>query len=200
MANVKKLQRINNLMKVIYDDGNYQLCYPSGATIWFPASSGTTTPPIGAGCKWPFPRDNSTTYPGHSGIDFPYGSGTDIHAIAAGTVHATYAYSGNTYDWDSSEPIWRGNCIVINHGVFDGSSDVIYSLYAHMLNAPTQSVGQAITAGEVIGKVGSTGFSDGNHLHFEIDPNNVRRPTNSVPSGADVTYAWMDAHASGSWV
>ena len=201
MAKVRKLQRVNNLMKVIYNDGTFALAYPSGNALWYVGSGGDVPPDPGDNVppgtfKYPFPRADYTTYNGHAGIDFPKGSGTNIHVIGAGTVAEVYSYSGNTYPGNSSEPVWRGNCIVVNHGVVGG--DRIYSLYAHMLNAPSLNVGDKVTAGQVIGKIGNTGFSNGAHLHFEIDINNVRRPTGSVPSGADVTLAWMDANTNGS--
>lgn len=202
ISKVTKLQRINNLIKVIYDDGTHQLCYPSGATIWFPASSGTTTPPppTGDGYKWPFPRDTYTTYDGHSGLDFPggtVGNSAPIKAIGPGVVSAVYDTNYNTTDMGTAgraEPVWRGICVVVDHGVIDGVQT--YSLYAH-LSSRSVNVGDTVNGGTKVGVIGDTGYSFGTHLHFEVNVPN-RRPTDSVPSGGDVTLGWMDAHTDGS--
>ena len=54
-----------------------------------------------------------------------------------------------------------GNCVMIDHG------NGYYTLYGHMSSIAT-SVGSYVTKGAVIGYVGSTGYSTGPHLHFEI--------------------------------
>lgn len=86
----------------------------------------------------------------HNGVDFAAYRGTPIVASRSGTV--TKAVSMTTS---------YGNHVVINHG--DGFS----SLYAHM-DYFVVSTGEYVTQGEVIGYVGSTGNSTGNHLHFTI--------------------------------
>jgi len=85
----------------------------------------------------------------HSGVDLAAGQGTPIYAIASGTV--TTATYGDAYGYNVS----------ISHGGGYGS------MYAHMTNY-TVSPGQYVSQGEVIGYVGSTGWSTGPHLHFEI--------------------------------
>lgn len=95
---------------------------------------------------------------GHSGLDMTARQGTPVRSIAAGTViHAGYGYAGAAY----------GNHVVVKHA--DGK----YTLYAH-LSANTVSTGATVTAGQMIGNVGSTGNSSGPHLHFEVrtDPKN----------------------------
>lgn len=84
----------------------------------------------------------------HSGIDIPAPSGTPIRASKDGVIVTSQYDSG------------YGNYIVIRHT--DGSS----SLYAHMYK-PGLSVGVNVTQGQVIGGVGTTGSSTGNHLHYE---------------------------------
>lgn len=69
-----------------------------------------------------------------------------------------------------------GNYVVIDHG--GGSS----SLYAHMTKY-TVKVGQTVSAGDVIGYVGSTGWSTGAHLHFEIrEKNTTTDPLSHYPN------------------
>lgn len=85
----------------------------------------------------------------HRGIDIPAPRGTPILASNGGTV-VTATGSGS-----------YGNYVVINHG--GGKS----SLYAHMSSIAV-SVNQKVSQGQVIGYVGSTGYSTGDHLHFEI--------------------------------
>ena len=85
----------------------------------------------------------------HAGVDIGAQSGQAIYAADTGTV-ATAA-SNSSY----------GNYVLINHG--GGSA----TLYAHM-SSMAVSAGQNVTKGQVIGYVGSTGWSTGPHLHFEI--------------------------------
>ena len=85
----------------------------------------------------------------HHGTDFAAGSGTAIYASRSGTV--TDAGYDDVY----------GYSVTINHG--DGYS----SLYAHMTHFVVSS-GDYVTQGQVIGYVGSTGWSTGPYLHFSI--------------------------------
>ena len=88
----------------------------------------------------------------HSGVDLGASQGTPIYAIAAGTVTtATYGDANGYY-------------VSISHGNGYGS------VYCHMTNY-TVSVGDSVSQGQVIGYVGSTGWSTGPHLHFEIHVN-----------------------------
>jgi len=85
----------------------------------------------------------------HTGLDFRAGAGTPILAAGGGTV--VYAGPRGGY----------GNTVVIDHG------NSLATLYAHQ-SAIYVSVGATVAPGQVIGAVGSTGFSTGPHLHFEV--------------------------------
>lgn len=124
--------------------------------------------------QWPLPGHSSISChfgevdafgrAGHNGIDIPAAEGTPVLAAHNGTVMAA--------GWNDS----YGNQILLDDGA--GLS----SRYAHMI-AMAVTPGEPVTAGQVIGFVGSTGDSTGNHLHFEvllagarIDPLTVVQP------------------------
>ncbi len=86
----------------------------------------------------------------HNGIDMACSQGTPIYATRAGTVTAAAYQAGGA-----------GNYVSINHG------DGFASIYMHMTHYVV-SVGQTVSAGQLIGYVGSTGLSTGPHLHFGI--------------------------------
>lgn len=87
----------------------------------------------------------------HYGLDMPGVKGSNIYAAQGGVVK----YFGN-------DPDGYGNYIILEHQRYK-----FCTLYAH-LSAFSTSVGSFVTAGDVIGKMGSTGRSTGSHLHFEI--------------------------------
>jgi len=90
----------------------------------------------------------------HQGIDISAGYGHDIVAAGDGEVVLSSYY--NQY----------GYTIIIDHG------GGISTLYAHCSSLIAAN-GQTVKKGEVIAKVGSTGLSTGNHLHFEVRVNGV---------------------------
>ena len=91
----------------------------------------------------------------HAGTDFAAPGGTPIYAAASGYVQVAGWSSGG-----------YGNYVIIYHGKM--SDGVAYStLYGHMRSVAT-SAGKYVKQGEVIGYVGSTGNSTGNHLHLEV--------------------------------
>ena len=106
---------------------------------------------------WPVPnyRYCSRWYGGrHRGVDICAPAGTPIYASAGGTVtKAGYNKAGAGTGY--------GYSVIINHG--GGYS----SVYAHCLSL-TVSAGQTVKQGQLIGYLGSTGRSTGNHCHFEI--------------------------------
>lgn len=88
----------------------------------------------------------------HKGIDIGAAQGADIVAAADGTVKAaTYSSSA-------------GNYVMIDHG------GGLYTVYMHA-SSLNVTVGQTVSAGQVIAKVGSTGISTASHLHFGVSLN-----------------------------
>lgn len=126
------------------------------------SSSSTASRYTGGTMTWPLPgyyfissdfvmRNHPITgqYQQHTGIDLPAPKNTQIVAAASGTV-VTVGYN-TAY----------GNRVIINHG------GGVQTLYAHMTSYAV-SEGDTVSAGDVIGYVGSTGYSTGNHLHFSV--------------------------------
>lgn len=88
----------------------------------------------------------------HQGIDIGASTGSNIVAAAGGSVViSTYSYSA-------------GNYVMINHG------GGVYTVYMHCSKLLV-SVGDTVKQGQVIAKVGSTGYSTGSHLHFGVRVN-----------------------------
>ncbi|MGM7701720.1 peptidoglycan DD-metalloendopeptidase family protein [Pseudalkalibacillus sp. Hm43] len=85
----------------------------------------------------------------HFGIDIAAERGTNIYTVDQGRVHKSY-YS-STY----------GHVIFIKH------PGKVETVYAHLSERLVEE-GEVVERGQVIGKVGNTGRSDGNHLHFEV--------------------------------
>lgn len=108
-------------------------------------------------------------YAGHTGVDFACPSGTAIYAVKSGTVVISTALRNSRGAYKS-----YGEYVVIDH--HDGTM----TLYAHMYSGSRMvSPGQSVSQGQQIGKVGSTGNSTGNHLHFEVRING--KPVNPTP-------------------
>ncbi|NLV37501.1 MAG: peptidoglycan DD-metalloendopeptidase family protein [Clostridiaceae bacterium] len=122
---------------------------------------------VGGTMQWPCPSSYNVTshygtrkhpilrkYKMHTGIDIGASKGSSIVAANKGTViMAKYDKSGG-----------YGNMVVLDHGAG------ITTLYAHASKLCVK-VGDEVKAGAVIAKVGSTGLSTGNHLHFEVRVN-----------------------------
>lgn len=121
----------------------------TGSMMWPCPSSKRVTSDYG-------PRTSPTNgaSSNHKGLDIGAAYGADIVAADGGTVLvATYSSSG-------------GNYVIIDHG---GGLCTVY-MHASSL---TVSAGQTVSKGQVIAKVGSTGISIGNHLHFGVTLNGV---------------------------
>ena len=92
---------------------------------------------------------------GHRGDDYAADHGAEVQAAADGIVLiAEYHYSFGYY-------------VIIDHGTSPDGADW-RTLYAHLAEQPIVKEGDPVARGQVIGAVGSTGMSTGDHLHFEV--------------------------------
>ncbi|KAA9090061.1 M23 family metallopeptidase [Microbacterium radiodurans] len=155
----------------------------SGVTIF----AGTWVNDPNAAIQWPFPVGvpisaafGSVSYLSefsrpHRGTDLTPGAGAEIHAVAAGTVRIATEAGGD-----------YGVTVVIDHEV-DGQ--LVSTRYGHMQYGSLDvEVGDTVAAGQVIGKVGSTGKSTGPHLHLEVL---LGGTTQTDP------IAWLQEHTAG---
>jgi len=93
-------------------------------------------------------------HPGHTGIDLAVVVGTPVKSTMDGHV-VSAGWNNQGY----------GNLVIVENGAYR-------TYYAHLSSIPV-AVGDAVTAGEVIGLSGNTGHSTGPHLHYEIRKNKV---------------------------
>lgn len=85
----------------------------------------------------------------HEGVDFAAYGGTPVQASAPGTVVV-------------AETLFvRGGTVIVDHGLG------VYTGYYHLSNVLVL-VGDSVAAGQIVGEVGSTGLSTGNHLHWDL--------------------------------
>ena len=151
------------------------------------APTAISAPPAGASVRWPFPGSvrisdgygprsapcaGCSTF--HDGLDMNPGEGTPIGSIADGVVSSVTAFDDGGL----------GVHVMIDHVV---AGQNVTSTYGHMrAGSAAVSVGQSVTAGQVIGNVGSTGQSTGPHMHLELHLNGVT---------AIDPYGWLTEHA-----
>ena len=119
---------------------------------------------------------------GHLGLDFGWNDGAycnqPIVAIEDGTVVGCADGYGNTY---LNQRIY-GNYVNISHG------GGWWSMYGHLLKGITVKNGQTVRKGQVIGYMGNSGYSNGQHLHFEL-----RRGANAKANSIDpISYLYVE--------
>ena len=115
----------------------------------------------------------------HKGVDYAAPSGTPTYTVGDGVVDFAGVQGG------------YGNMVIVRHA--NGHSTV----YAHLSRIQVRK-GQSVTQGQVIGNVGSTGWSTGPHLHFEFringvytDPQRVIQQAQSAPISAGARSAFL---------
>ena len=142
------------LTNALADASNTQISHGTGAIS-------------GAGLSWPVSGPMGSPFGPrgggfHYGIDILAGTGTPIHAAKDGAVSPISCGTG------------YGICSIIDHG------GGVATLYAHMSGKAIS--GGPVTAGEVIGYVGCTGYCTGPHLHFEVRINGTpKNPRSYLP-------------------
>jgi len=122
--------------------------------------------PIGGRITSPFgwrrhPIFNSRSF--HSGVDIGGPFNGSVRASNAGRVIYTGWYGG------------YGKVVILDHGQVNGTP--VTTLYAH-LNRSSVSQGEYVSKGQVVGNEGTTGYSTGPHVHFEVRVNG--RPNNPL--------------------
>lgn len=129
--------------------GSYNVIHKGSGELQWPV-------PAGGYISSPFGYRSETAINNHTGMDIAIATGNAIVAADTGTVsrviYGSYGY---------------GNYLIVNHG--NGMS----TLYAHCSKIYAR-VGQSVQRGETIAAVGSTGYSTGPHLHFEVIINGVK--------------------------
>lgn len=126
---------------------------PESSRVVFPLPAGTWVRTSGFGMRL---HPVTGVYKLHTGVDFAAPAGTPIFAAADGQVVSAGPATG------------YGNLILIEHAV---AGQRVATGYAHMTFASiTVRGGDHVTAGQQIATVGSTGYSTGAHLHFELRP------------------------------
>lgn len=192
---------INNIQSIIEDYGTFATT-PAGSFIsscnndvyWWPiggsdvTSSGAIELAIGMPVSTRISsgfvvriRPNYGTVQHHKGIDIAAAGGSNVIAAKNGTViYPKAGDTGNCVEGNKSCGGSFGNYVIIQHE--DGN----YTVYAHMQTHSLRvQAGDSVVQGQVIGKVGSTGNSTGNHLHFEVrvggsSSANAQQPLNFV--------------------
>lgn len=134
---------------------------PIGSLTW-PLPPSTVTDEYGPRES---PGEGASTF--HEGIDFGAADGTPIPSAGPGTVE----FAG--FDTEGG----YGNYVFVDHG------GGLKTRYAHMNALPPVSTGSHVARGQILGAVGDTGTSYGNHLHFEVEFNGVRvNPRSKLPA------------------
>lgn len=187
----KYKQLLDDIEKEIYDlESNKSVDYSDlppakGGYFDYPVSSPVITQ--GYGClqtafaRESYPPCNNRKGGFHNGLDFGSASGSSIFSVRDGKVVAsgTCYINGRWYAY--------GRWIAIDHG------DGLVTLYGH-LSAKYVSKGDKVDEGEKIGKMGSTGYSTGTHLHFSVFDKKSFETTESkyvkglmIPTGASIS-------------
>ena len=137
--------RISGLLKQLQEaNKNKQPAYTGNGQFGWPTDSRYITSEFGG-------RIHPITgiYTGHTGIDIGASYGSPVYAAESGTVILADWYGG------------YGNAVIIDHG------SGISTLYGHNSSLAV-SAGQTVSRGQVIASCGSTGWSTGPHVHFEV--------------------------------
>ena len=148
---------------------------------------------------WPVLSNKTIMQPfhsGHSGIDISMGTAYDVVAVKSGTVVVAKYNACYHFSKLCKCASGFGNYIVIDHGTSEG--DKRYSAYVHLEPDFKIRKNDPVKQGQVIAKTGSSGSSNGRHLHFafskNISSNGIpTNYTNSNPSNSTNIKAYAYA-------
>ncbi|MBQ4123174.1 peptidoglycan DD-metalloendopeptidase family protein [bacterium] len=144
----RELQRLSDNLTTIISKQTKDSGVVVGGGFILPVNGARVSSPYGTRIH---PIFKTKTF--HSGIDFAAPYGTPIKASNAGKVIYSGWYGG------------YGKVVILDHGSCTGAPTT--TLYAHM-SRQNVSVGDTVTRGQTIGFIGSTGYSTGPHVHFEL--------------------------------
>lgn len=147
-AYIAQMRELARLM--IAEQANVSLA--EGGTYSWPTTGRISQTYGCTGVKF-YPRRGSCKH-FHDGIDVVDAYGTPIRSVAAGVV----AYAG----WNPYDKEGRAYVVDVVH------DDGFISRYGHLIPSSLVKAGDLVYTGQVVGKMGSTGFSTGTHLHFEL--------------------------------
>ena len=118
----------------------------------------------------------------HHGMDIDGDEGDNLYAAASGTVVVAIGQDGYFSNRPNNLYTGYGFCVVIEH---DGGYS---TMYAHC-SSICVTLGQKVKQGDKIAEVGNTGWSDGDHVHFELIRNGIRlNPTQYLYQGTKTIY------------
>ena len=161
----KILKQMNDfLASIASSNSGNTLIYDGGAFTWPAPGIGRISSSFGK--RW------GTN---HNGVDISNGSyGNPVVAIADGYVYAKSNHCTHNYGKQrdccgiSGQGKGYGNYVAVDHGTLDGKRYTAY--YAHMSSVVVAN-GAFVKKGQVLGYIGSTGYSTGPHLHFGLAVN-----------------------------
>lgn len=134
-------------VQVLLDRSKYPLTSPGSGEVHYPLPSGSYS-------VW------RTVGGAHQGIDMVAPAGTPIYAVTSGVVRI------------SQESYFGYGVAVVLDGVVGGQR--VSTVYAHMISGSRRvEAGETVQAGQLLGLVGTTGRSYGNHLHLEVRVNGM---------------------------
>lgn len=177
------LERLSGNLEVLtsYEKSNEEIVRHTPSILPVPEDQFVLTSPYGSRIS-PFTRARDF----HRGLDLAAPKGTPIYA----TADAEVTFAGR-YPMSRSVSWWRfGNVVVLNH------ADKFITIYAHCDSVEVRQ-GQKVKQGDVIGYVGSTGWSTNSHLHYEVRTD-LRTPGEFTPIDPRIyilNHRWNDEEA-----
>ena len=154
------------------------------ASAWPPLAVARQGNPFGGACRPVITQGyGPTSFAGepiiggvhfHTGIDLACPGGTPVVSVTAGIAHVTTGWGGGF-----------GNNVVVQVAIQlprDSAPQTYFIRYAHLAAIAVKD-GASVPAGALLGWEGSTGFSTGPHLHFEVDrgASSVQNSVNPAP-------------------